>query len=93
MEQSVSTAMNAQQTVSTAMNAQQMLSDFFQIIKLALTTKFGLVITLLCATIYLFTLWFFGISKDYGLIFWILTLIGTIVMSWLTWFNKDVSST
>lgn len=81
-----------EQPVSTAMGATQMMSDLFQIVKLALTTKFGLVITLLCATIYLFTLWTVGVIKNLGLIFWILTLLGTIIMSWLTWFYKDGDS-
>jgi hypothetical protein len=76
-----------QQQVSTAMGASQMMSDFFQIFKLALTTKFGLVITLLCTTIYFFTLWFVGSVQNWGLMFWILTLFGTIIMSWLTWFR------
>ena len=76
-----------QQPVSTVMGAKQMMSDLFQILKLALTTKFGLVITLLCATIYFFTLWFVGSIQNWGLAFWILTLIGTIIMSWLTWFR------
>lgn len=76
-----------QQPVSATIGAKQMMLDFFQILKLALTTKFGLVITLLCTTIYFFTLWFVGSVQNWGLIFWILTLIGTIVMSWLTWFR------
>jgi hypothetical protein len=86
-----------QQQVSAAMGAKQMMSDFFQILKLALTTKFGLVITLLCTTIYFFTLWINGSIQQWGLILWILTLIGTIVMSWLTWFSEgnhiDVKNT
>jgi hypothetical protein len=65
-----------------------MMSDLFQILKLALTTKFGLVITLLCTTIYFFTLWFVGSVQNWGLMFWISTLIGTIIMSWLTWFRQ-----
>ena len=77
-----------QQSVSAAMGAKQMMSDLFQILKLALTTKFGLVITLLCTTIYFFTLWVVGSVQKWGLMFWILTLIGTIIMSWLTWFTK-----
>lgn len=81
-----------QQPVSTVMGAKQMMSDLFQILKLALTTKFGLVITLLCTTIYFFTLWFVGSIQKWGLMFWILTLIGTIIMSWLTWFRSGHDS-
>jgi hypothetical protein len=81
-----------QQQVSTALGAKQMMSDLFEILKLALTTKFGLVITLLCTTIYFFTLWFVGSVQNWGLLFWILTLIGTIIMSWLTWFTKGNNS-
>jgi len=78
-----------QQQVTTGMGAKQMFSDLLQILKLALSTKFGLVITLLCTTIYFFTLWFVDSVKTWGLIFWIGTLIGTIVMSWLTWFRAS----
>jgi hypothetical protein len=76
-----------QQQVTFGMGAKQMFSDLLQILKLALTTKFGLVITLLCATIYVFTLWIVGSVQNWGLMFWIGTLIGTFVMSWLTWFR------
>ena len=76
-----------QQPISTSLGAKQMMSDLFQILKLALTTKFGLVITLLCTTIYFFTLWIVGAVQKWGLMFWIATVIGTIVMSWFTWFR------
>ncbi len=75
--------------VTFSMGAKQMFSDLLQILKLALTTKFGLVITLLCTTIYFFTLWIVGSVQNWGLMFWIGTLIGTIVMSWLTWFRGN----
>ncbi len=71
------------------MGAQQMFSDLFQILKLALTTKFGLVITLLCTTIYVFTLWMVGSVQNIGLIFWIVTLLATIIMSYFTWFSSS----
>ena len=76
-----------EQQVSASMGARQMFSDLFQILKLALTTKFGLVITLLCTTIYFFSLWIVGAVQNWGLIIWILSLFGTIVLSWLTWFS------
>ncbi len=78
-----------EQQVTFSMGAKQMFSDLLQILKLALTTKFGLVITLLCTTIYFFTLWIVGSVQNWGLMFWIGTLIGTIVMSWLTWFRGN----
>jgi hypothetical protein len=77
-----------QQPVSTMANAKQMMADLWQILKLAFTSKFGLTITFLCATIYFFTLWFNNIIKKWSLITWILTLIGTLVFTWLTWFSK-----
>lgn len=78
-----------EQPISASMGAKQMMADLFQILKLALTTKFGLVITLLCTTIYFFTLWIVGAVHNWGLMFWIGTLIGTIVVSWLTWFRGN----
>jgi len=81
-----------EQPSSTSVGAQQMMSDLLQIFKLAFTTKFGLVITLLCTTIYFFTLWIVGSVQKWGLMFWIGTFIGTIVMSWLTWFRPSGSS-
>ena len=80
-----------EQQVSASMGARQMFSDLFQILKLALTTKFGLVITLLCTTIYFFSLWIFGAVQNWGLIIWILSLFGTIVLSWLTWFSGNAN--
>lgn len=76
-----------QQSISAATGAKQMMSDLGQILKLALTTKFGWVITLLCALIYFFTVWIIGSGQKWSLIVWILCLIGIIVMSWLTWFR------
>lgn len=81
-----------EQPISASMGAKQMMSDLFEILKLALTTKFGLVITLLCTTIYFFTLWIVGSVQNWGLMFWIGTLIGTIVMSWFTWFRAGGNS-
>ena len=80
-----------EQQVSASMGARQMFSDLFQILKLALTTKFGLVITLLCTTIYFFSLWIVGAVQNWGLIIWILSLFGTIVLSWLTWFSGNAN--
>lgn len=77
-----------QQPNSAANCAKQMMSDLFQILKLALTTKFGLVITLLCATIYFFTLWMTTTTKSWTLYVWIITLIGIFLMTWLTWFKN-----
>lgn len=76
------------QPVSTSNSVSCMMHDLFQILKLALTTKFGLVITLICATIYFFSLWITTTNKSWALFVWIATLIGVCVMSWLTWFRN-----
>ena len=69
-----------------------MMHDLMQILRLAFTTKFGLVITLLCATIYFFTLWMSTTSKSWALYVWIVTLISIFIMSWFTWFKDGCSS-
>ncbi len=77
--------------VPISMGTKQMLSDLSQILKLALTTKFGLIITLLCTTIYFFSLWVVGAVHNWGLVFWLLSFIGAITISWFTWFSTTNS--
>ncbi len=79
-----------EQHISFTMGAKQMLSDFGQIIKLALTTKFGLVITLLCVGIYFLSLWIVGGVQKWGLLVWLLSFIGFIGLSWATWFSVSI---
>ncbi len=64
-----------------------MVADIFSFLKFAFFTKFGLVITLLCLFVYLFSLWITGGVKTIGLILSVLAFVGFVAMSWMQWFK------
>lgn len=70
----------------------QMLTDIFDLLLYTLTTKFGLIILLICLTIYFFSLWMCGGLKWWGLAIWILTLIMASVLSYYNWFVEVAPS-
>ena len=66
-----------------------MFYDILTYLKFALSTWFGLSITMLCIFIYLFSLYITGTTKTVGLILSILAFVGFVVFSWLNWFSSS----
>jgi hypothetical protein len=61
--------------------------EFYDLIKLALTTKRGLAVLTLCVFIYLTSLWISGGIGSWGLILGLLSLLLFGLLSWLIWFR------
>ncbi len=68
---------------------KNMLFDIFHIIKMAITTKMGISITLLCAFIYFMSLLITGGFKTSLLVLTLLTIFGFLIMSYFTWFSRS----
>jgi sorbitol-specific phosphotransferase system component IIC len=68
----------------------QMLTDIFDLLLQTLTTKFGLIIFLICLTIYFFSLWMCGGLKWWGLVISILTLLMACILSYYNWFVEVI---
>jgi hypothetical protein len=64
-----------------------MFNDIFELIKIAVSSKFGLAIITLCAFIYFISVWLAGGFQTYGLILTIISFIFFIIISWMLWFS------
>lgn len=69
-----------------------MMSDFFGLLKLAFSTKKGLVVLSICTFIYFLSLFISGGVKYWGLILAITAILAFFVLSWLIWFRADDDS-
>ena len=71
---------------------KDMLFDIFHVLKLALTTKMGISILLLCAFIYFMSLLIVGGFKVSLLVLTLLAGFGFLVMSFFTWFTSHAEA-
>ncbi len=71
---------------------KNMLFDIFHIIKMAVTTKMGISLTLLCAFIYFMSLLITGGFKTSLLVLTLLSIFGFLIMSYFTWFSRSSQS-
>ncbi len=68
---------------------KNMLFDIFHILKLALTTKMGMSILLLCTFIYFMSLLIVGGFRVSLLVLTLLSIFGFLIMSFFTWFSNQ----
>lgn len=66
-----------------------MFFDLFSLIRSAIATKKGIIVILLCAFIYLISMYIYGGVGTLGLILALLSFILFAFLSWLTWFTTD----
>ena len=68
---------------------KNMLFDIFHILNLALTTKMGMSILLLCTFIYFMSLLIVGGFRVSLLVLTLLSIFGFLIMSFFTWFSNQ----
>jgi len=71
---------------------KNMIYDIFHILQMALTTKMGISITLLCAFIYFTSLLVAGGFKKVLLVLTLFSIFGFLIMSFFTWFSSSNAS-